>query len=447
MRRRVEQTYRRMKPKLHWFLHNEGASLSLSIIVLLITIFLFIERSPKDMNPIDYTVFLTVITAVCLNFAAIFLSKFLARYLEDDLKLTVEYDQLAKKYHEDMFEVKNDTALGVKEENLHVLSKIKKVEIKDQQLIFKLPVVKVADLYNHTLEIKDDRDWNYKLPDDVKAEYGHLFKAHASSKIYNQLNIRVNNWYENGNGIFVMETGRTTYFDSLVTNRSMDYKWTTGVTTRDLYNYGPFLADLNESNLSNHLGFNGIIESADGFIPFIKRGRNVSVAKGAFATNIAASLKVKYALDDEKRFTEVGLHRAIIEEIQDELKLKKDSLEPLNLHNNVISAYRDVVEGGKPQLLIYGKSKLTKEGISKNFEQKRKMKKQNKFEKNHIEFQVLEDGTHFMWVHKSDLNKMAFSAEYMIHQGKAYSMVPSTVASIYMIKEHLQKLGEISTNE
>lgn len=223
----------------------------------------------------------------------------------------------------------------------------------------------------------------------------------------------------------------------------MDFQWSTGVNNRDLFSYGPFIPSLGESRLSNHLGFNGLIESKDGYIPFIKRGKNVSIAKGTFATNIAASLKVKYALNKDKNFTTEGLKNAILQEIKDELKLEKNQLDSFDLQNNVIAAYRDLVEGGKPQLLVYAKSNLNKDEITKNFTNKRKAKKKNKFERNHIEFQVLEDGTSFMWIPTEDLNKIAFAAEYMVYQGYAYNMVPSTIASVYMIREHLQNIRRI----
>lgn len=208
-----------MKPKLHWFLNNEGASLLLSIIVLLVTIFFFIERSPKNMNPIDYTVFLTVITAVCLNFAAIFFSKFLSRYLEDDLKLTVEYDQLVSKYEEDFLQVRNELSQGVDYKNLLKVSSLKKVPMHNT-INFKIPVLKEQNLFNREIIIKNHSNVMYKLPEEIKNEYQHLFKAHAASKIYNQLNIRVGNWYLDENDSFVIESHRTTYYDSLVTNRN-----------------------------------------------------------------------------------------------------------------------------------------------------------------------------------------------------------------------------------
>ena len=78
--------------------------------------------------------------------------------------------------------------------------------------------------------------------------------------------------------------------------------WKAGKTvfTRDVYEYGPFLPKLRDEVLSNHLGFNGFVESKDGYIPFIKRNRAVSIGKSTYGNSIGASLKTKYALDENR---------------------------------------------------------------------------------------------------------------------------------------------------
>lgn len=63
---------------------------------------------------------------------------------------------------------------------------------------------------------------------------------------------------------FTITTGRTNYYKSLVTNRAIDYALAEGISVRELLECGPFIHSLKTSSLSNHLGFNGFAESADG---------------------------------------------------------------------------------------------------------------------------------------------------------------------------------------
>ena len=60
------------------------------------------------------------------------------------------------------------------------------------------------------------------------------------------------------------------------------------------------LTILREEKLSNHLGFKGVVESVDGYIPFIKRNDTVSIGKSTYGDSIGALLKTKYALDEKK---------------------------------------------------------------------------------------------------------------------------------------------------
>lgn len=282
----------------------------------------------------------------------------------------------------------------------------------------------------------------YQLPEIIQYEFGHIFKAHASSKIYNQMNIRVRDWEEK-DGNFIIKTNRTTYYNSLVTNRAMDYKWKDGITNRDLFGYGPFISNLSDSEMSNHIGFNGFIISNDDKIPLIKRNSKVSIAKGTYAPSIAASLKVKYALNENREFDLNGLYNGIVKEIEDELKIKESELESFELERNIIAAYRDMLEGGKPQLLIYVRTTKTSDEIIKDFINDKNKDKKHKTNKGNIEMQMLEDGTKFEWIHKKRLKELAISSGYIIHKGEKFKMVPSSSASILMLRNHLDSINQL----
>lgn len=262
---------------------------------------------------------------------------------------------------------------------------------------------------------------------------------HIPHLIYNQLNIRMDKWEEKDSKV-IWYTSRTTYFDSLVTNRAIDFLCNTGVSVRDRFAYGPFIMKLEDSKLSNHLGFNGFVESSDGYIPIIKRSKSVSIGKDTYGNSIGASLKTKYALTNET-FCLKGLENGIINEIYDELKIPSNQLEEFSLNKNLISAYRDMVEGGKPQLLFYAKSKMSKGDIEANFKEIISTKKCEGWDKQEIE---LEDGTKILWIPIKDWKEIYLAPDYFGYAGKAYKIMPSASASMLMFMHYLEKnrLGE-----
>ncbi len=144
--------------------------------------------------------------------------------------------------------------------------------------------------------------------------------GHDFSPIYNT-NVRVDGILVEGSQV-TLTTSRSTYFDSLLTNRSMDYPCDDGRSVRDVYEPGPFLTPLSESRLSNHLGFNGFVELSDGNIVLVVRRSNLSIGKNALGSSVAASMKSKYALDDDRNLTRGGIAKAIQKEVVDELRIE-----------------------------------------------------------------------------------------------------------------------------
>lgn len=421
-----------MKEKLkqiaYWLVKNEGMHALVSAVIFVALLIWFITHQMELSGVIQVSLFFSVLAALFVEVLATVLAKIVMNRLEDSLKLDVNYERICKRYSDEMIVYDNQYA------DKKNLSKWKRKE-EDKQVSF--PVVEDVAFYKGkdiSFSI-DDSEKMYELPAEIKAHFSELFQAHDSSNIYNQLNIRVDDWWLHDN-LFQMKTSRTTYFNSLVTNRSMDFKWENGMTTRDVYEYGPYIPKLSEEKLSNHLGFNGFVESSDGYIPFIKRKRDVSIGKSTYGDSVGASLKTKYALNEDLTFTTEGLTEGILSEIADELKIKREQLEPFSLEKNLISAYRDMVEGGKPQLLFWAKSKLTHDQIEKNFMKamKEKKKRQKSWNKEQKE---LEDGKNFLWIAKDDLKKMVIAPDKIIYKGKKYAMMPSASAAIVMLLQFL----------
>lgn len=303
--------------------------------------------------------------------------------------------------------------------------------------VIEFPVIKEYDLKDMDIIIKDYPNDRYELPEYVKGSFEKLMTAHSTSKIYNQLAIRVKNWYLE-NGQLVIETCRTTYFDSLVTNRSMDYELSPSLTIREVEQFGPFFPDLKDSTLSNHLGFNGFIETSDNYFLFIKRGGHNSIGKYTFGNSVGASLKAKYALIDGELTLE-GIRTAIINEIQDEVKINKDELEDFSLSKNLVAAYRDVLEGGKPQLLFYAKTVLGKNIVEKRLGIDWSKKSRS------VEEMTIQDGQNCYWIKRSELANLIIKPDmlehYVTNTDKVVKlpMLPSASAATVMLIEYLNQ--------
>lgn len=265
-----------------------------------LVIFVCLRDDFNVTDVIELSAFSAVVLESILSGVAKIVQKRAANKVEDPSKLTIDYDSLMKIYHN---------------------SKNRMIMCSDGTLI---PVIIEEWLYDKEIIIDDLYEYEYKLPELVVRYYDQFLSAHDTSNIYNNINIRINDWSTNGNK-FIIVTGRTTYYNSLVTNRVMDYKLDNGISIRQLYECGPYVRPISKSVLSNHIGFNGFIESADGYFAFVFRGKNVSIGKRTWANSIGASLKAKYALDDY-RFSAQGLENGILCEIKDELKIDRNNL-------------------------------------------------------------------------------------------------------------------------
>lgn len=359
---------------------------------------------------------------------------------EDAEKLRQDYDVLAKKYRQD------NLVKAINQDGSTV-----SYPVVDLGTGF----ISLQEEKNEQVTISDASNEYYRLPTIIENHYTDIFSVHDTSNIYNNLNIRVSSM-ELKNDTLQLSTMRTTYYDSLVTNRAADYKLTEGLSVRELFEMGPRMTPLENSRLSNHLGFNGFIESSDGYVAFVKRSDDMSIGKRTYGDSIGASLKTKYALDNDGKFTYQGLRTAIIREIDDELKIDTGCICLDTL--GIIAAYRDCVECGKPQLLIYAKSSMTAAQISTNFIKRRKAKmaEAKKLDKRQRqELDMLEDGTKLVWIAKNSLlNDIVYHYDRLEikkegkegfvsfgERGKkpmgiySIEMVPSASASVYFLKK------------
>lgn len=337
------------------------------------------------------------------------ISDLIDKYCEDSNKLTKDYDELVKRY--------------CREDLLTYLTN------GDSSDANKLPAIV---LYQRGIS---DRPYEicirnvqmrYSLPKQIANNSDWIMKAHAHSVFENNINIRLDDIKQTFNSVELV-CSKTTYFDSLITNRAMDYQLKNGKTIREIYEPGPFLSRLSESKLSNHLGFNGFIETSDHKLIFVMRSNKVSIGKRTLTTSVSASLKAKYCLNDDRKLTVEGLRNAIRMEIEDELKIAIDKNTPFE--NTVFAFYRDLVEGGKPQFLFYYRlENITAREVENNF--RKQLKEEGK--KKNVN-SCLVDGTKLYYFTLQELSNSTISSGEITIRDKKFKIMPSVATSIILL--------------
>ncbi len=355
---------------------------------------------------LDIDTFVSIVFAFVVQSLAGSIINSVKKEKEDEIKLTQNYAALVKKYA-------REKVLTYQGEKFPVLCLIAR---RNGEPPFDLRFDDSAYLQK------------YQIPTQVAQHSNELMEAHAHSKVYNRLAVRLNDVQREGDRV-TLTCSQTYYYDSLITNRAMDYVLENGKTVREIYEPGPFLSTLKESKLSNHLGYNGFLETADGKLIFVLRGKNLSIGKGTWATSIGASLKAEYALTDEKKITKQTLSYTVAKEIADELYI--DVPKDVDFTQYIIAFYRDLVEGGKPQFLFYYKLENC------TFEQFEKQFKAKYDEKDNVV-----DGTQFLGLSIDECRACKWTASGFTYQDKTYKMTASAAASVVMLLQYFDTKRE-----
>lgn len=399
-----------MKNKIYFILKKIFNPTFIKVLLLAVPVIfvIFYKKSTNTLsfdNLIDIKTFVAIIIAFICQSISIAIVNIIERHFEDAIKLTTNYQHLIKKYS-----------------RTNLLSYDK--------LIFPIEILQFRTKNEATFDLvfDDSHSLNsYELPKQIAAQSNYLMNAHKHSKIYNRLNIRLDD--------FSVESGKTKllysqtyYFDSMVTNRAMDFMLDNGKTIREIYEPGPFLKPLNKSKFSNHLGFNGFVELSDNKIIFVLRDKDLSIGKNTLACSVGASLKSEYALDDNLQFTKAGLNKAINKEIENELNLYIP--ETVDLTKSIFTFCRDVLEGGRPQFVFYYKvSDLSSTDFLNNF--KSRNKEDEKYSKKI-------DGTKFVFLTIDELKKCKiFPNRIVLPNNKTYKMMPLASGSIALLINHI----------
>lgn len=393
--------------------------LDLTIAIFLIIIY----RCIKNQIDFEKIFDITILTSFCVVFTIDLLSDVIFYWYknktEDKTKLNSNYIELNKKYQNKKFEyVNTDNQISAK---MLQAKELKIDENEENKLKFTFPIIFECDLRDKKIKFNDNQIM-YRLPYFILKNASQLLEAHSTSKHYNNLTIRVRDWHIEKNE-FIIDTERTTYYKTLLTNRCMDFKLQKNLSVREVLEYGPYLSPLSESKLSNHLGFNAFVKTSDNWIPLIKRKSDLTDGKHTYGLSVQASIKTKYTLDDKLELNnQAQLYNCMHQEISDELGIPKESI--LSKTNCVYAAYRDIREGGKPQLFAFFDLNIKKEELTNYFTINIKKKKYND--------NLLYDGNSIVWI-KADSNiesQIAISPSMIFYKNKKLLMTPSSAACV-----------------
>lgn len=397
-------------------------------ILIIVSTFMIIDTFilEKEFNYSKYFQ-ITIATSISLTyFLALIvdlISKRIEQKIEDSLKLNFDFNELKEIYSGDKERFVTYLGKSAYGSEFHKES---------------FPVtLEYFNNGNMDLNIVDEPDKHYQLPTFVESNFRELFKSHKHSNIFNALNIRLDRINTEDNKVNIY-TSRTTYYNSLVTNRAMDKEIDKGLTIRSMYEFGNKINKLEVSKLSNHIGINGIIETKDKKFIFVNRFGNVSIGKNTLGCSVGASLKTKYVLNKDGRFDLKGLEKGIVNEIKDEIFITKTSGSKRNydfaISENIVAIYRDLLEGGKPQFLFYIKCELSSSDIKQVFKNKKdsKSKEQKK---------LLRDGSDLLFLEPDRITLKIDELIYEKQNGlkKRYKTLPSVNASIALVLQHKSK--------
>ena len=144
-------------------------------------------------------------------------------------------------------------------------------------------------------EVEDKPEKHFALDSVLQNNFGAIMQAHRASFIANPMMIRLDDYQKDGDTVRLF-TSRTAFYNDLVTNRAMDYKFNDEMSVREIYESGRYLTPLKDSKMSNHIGFGAFIFYGNSMI-VAHRGGNATVSKNKFT----AALAFGFSEDDLRR--------------------------------------------------------------------------------------------------------------------------------------------------
>lgn len=378
------------------------------------SIVLFIAYKFMKVDTLDVSLFVSVFTLFVCNILGRLIYNLYSKNKEDSIKLSTDYDGICNRYKEEPLLTYNNKS--VKFPIVVLVAR----KLKDKEFDIVMDHKNAANVYSLPEQIENRSEW--------------LLDAHRCSYDYDSRTVRLDNLTHKDNKV-ILTYSNTTYWDLLRTNRAMDYEWENRKTNRNVYEPGPFISPLESSLMANHIGFNAFIEFPEIGILFVGRSNKLSVGKKTWGTSVSAKLSPKFDYKKGEHFTLDRFYDSIAESINRELKYFTVNGQSIHLKGNQIKGsifafYRDLVEGGKPQFLLYYKFGNKKLDVKFNKDGYESSLKQDKST-------AMIDGTKYAFLTTDQLKQAYITQDEIFISGlkKKYKMTPSAVASVVLLLE------------
>lgn len=198
----------------------------------------------------------------------------------------------------------------------------------------------------YKFSVQDDENSVYTLPDFVGDNFVDLFVAHARSTKRNFVTIRLDGFEKTGANEYAIRTGRSTYYNHLLTNRACDYRIEDDLTLRDLYEFGPKISPIEQSVMSNHIGVNGLVYLSDGELLIPRRKNDSTISKNMITSSIATMLLFP---GDGKIDEEYLLKTCVQDALVSRVKFNPEWLKTKTVQVEFLGFGQNLYEVGKPQ--------------------------------------------------------------------------------------------------
>lgn len=202
----------------------------------------------------------------------------------------------------------------------------------------------VDNFSDKELIIIDDKT-SFSLSPLVEGRFYELLKANSTATMKNFSTIRLNDVVVSDSSIEI-HVGRSRMYYDLVTNRIPDLKISGITTIRELYEGGPSLSPLPESQLSNHIGINAIVilvgndNNKEVILPI--RDGFATMSKYQTTSSLAFALT-----DNDKDINSDFIRYKVVEEkLEDDYNVSNKYINKTEL----VGIGRDIYSAGKPQL-------------------------------------------------------------------------------------------------
>lgn len=139
------------KELLYNFINGGGVTAIIALVAIIIA-FIYTKVSDESIEIMDWTILTSIVIAMALEIASKAISRYWLNRLEDDVKLTTDYESLSKKYMNEKVTYDNSSA---DQQNIQKYLEKYPVTKEGEKPNFKvtIPVVYDADLYDCTMRL------------------------------------------------------------------------------------------------------------------------------------------------------------------------------------------------------------------------------------------------------------------------------------------------------